>query len=334
MGGLVMTGHEQEYGGVGRDLRRARQACGQEISSAAQVLRINSSHLRALEEGRFGDLPAAVYVRGYVRAYADYLHLDADEMLRRVHQEHYAEVENEELNFPAAPDELRPPGSGILLYALAIAALVISGWYYLHGAEEAASPQIAKPPELDSVLPAVPVSPENPSGPSEPSAISSQTSPDERAPVAPLIPSIEELLKSDGGMEPEASGSITGEAIPEQQRDTADLPPSPPLIASPGGVIAQASPSGAPASPVLLRATADTWMQLIRPDGTEVKSWVMRAGEEYVPPGEEGLSLTIGNAAALRLFLDGAEQSPLGERGAVIRGLPLDAAILRERFKP
>lgn len=361
MGGLVMTGPEQEYGGVGRDLRRARQACGQEISNAAQYLRINSSHLTALEEGRFGDLPAAVYVRGYIRTYANYLHLDPEEMLRRVHEEHYAEAETEELNFPAVPEELRPYGRGILFYALVLTTVVFSTWYYLYGVNEVSGPQIAQPPEFDSVLSALPAKRENLPEPPEPPAISSQASPDEQIPLAPLIPSVEELVKSERrqeaggqtsqmedasqeagksalvpgsllGLDGAAADAASGEALPEPQEAT-KLPPSPPLLAGPGGAIAAAFPPPLSQSRVLLRATADTWMQVLRPDGTEVKSWIMRAGEEYVPSSGEGLSLTIGNAGALRLFLDGAELPPLGKNEAVIRELPLDASILRERFK-
>lgn len=357
-----MTGHEQEYGGVGRDLRRARLACGQEVTGAAQALRINSGHLTALEEGRFGDLPAAVYVRGYIRAYAAYLNLDAEEMLRRVHQEHYAAAETEGLNFPAAPHELQPPGAGIMFYALLIVAAVLGAWYYLYGSYEEPEQQIAQPPVLDGVLPAAPAPPETLPGPPEQPANLSLTPSDEQEPVAPLIPSVDELVRPEIAVEngagragqaeklpqgSEESGSLSagargldgaegsvaaGEMVTEKQQESAGLPPSPPLLASPGATIAT-PPSGVLQSPVLLRATADTWMQVIRPDGTEVKSWVMRAGEEYVPSGEAGLSLTIGDAGALHLYLDGVDVSALGEKGKVIRELPLDAATLRVRFR-
>lgn len=362
-----MTGHEQEYGGVGRDFRRARLASGQEVTGAAQVLRINSSHLTALEEGRYGELPAAVYVLGFVRAYAGYLQLDPDEMVRRVHQEHFAAAETEGLNFPAAPVELRAPSSGVMFYALLVAAVIIGAWYYLSGVNETPEQLIAHPPaESAGGPPPISAAPENRPALQDPSALSSSPPPEaELVPAAPLIPSVDELVNMDktveGAAHPPAPGAdqqpqpekdallSEGEkregqeapggapadaAAPDRRQETTELPASPPLLTGPGGAAMTPSPSASPKPPVLLRASSDTWMQVIRSDGSEVKSWVMRAGEEYVPPGEAGLSLTIGNAGALSIFIDGAELAPLGEKGAVMRALPLDAASLRARFGP
>lgn len=108
------------------------------------------------------------------------------------------------------------------------------------------------------------------------------------------------------------------------------LAPSPPLQAEP----APAPESGALASaPVVLRASADTWIQVSKANGAVLKSWVMRAGEQYVPPTDQtGLKAMIGNAGVLTVYVDGAALPPLGAKGAVIRDLPLDAAELKVRF--
>ena len=60
----------------GARLRRARMRRGIELEQIAQVTKINPTYLRFLEEERFDDLPAAVYVRGIVGAYARYCGLD------------------------------------------------------------------------------------------------------------------------------------------------------------------------------------------------------------------------------------------------------------------
>jgi len=70
---------EAEAGSSGYDgarLRRARMRRGLELEQIAQVTKINSTYLRFLEEERFDDLPAAVYVRGFVGAYARCCGLD------------------------------------------------------------------------------------------------------------------------------------------------------------------------------------------------------------------------------------------------------------------
>lgn len=61
----------------GARLRRARVRRGAELEEISRVTKINTTYLRGLEEERFEDLPAAVYVRGFVTAVARHLRLDA-----------------------------------------------------------------------------------------------------------------------------------------------------------------------------------------------------------------------------------------------------------------
>ena len=59
-------------------LRRewARLLRGLEIDDVAASTKVNPTYLRFLEEERFDDLPAVVYVRGFVSAYARLLGID------------------------------------------------------------------------------------------------------------------------------------------------------------------------------------------------------------------------------------------------------------------
>ncbi len=61
----------------GARLRRSRLARGVDLEAIASVTKVNPSYLRFLEEDRFEALPAPVYVRGFVNAYARYLGLEA-----------------------------------------------------------------------------------------------------------------------------------------------------------------------------------------------------------------------------------------------------------------
>lgn len=60
----------------GARLRRSRLLRGLDVGEIAQVTKINPTYLRFLEEERFDVLPAPVYVRGFVAAYARCLGLD------------------------------------------------------------------------------------------------------------------------------------------------------------------------------------------------------------------------------------------------------------------
>ena len=66
---------------LGETLRRARQAKGITIEDAERVTRIPKKYLEALEVEDYGILPAPVYARGFLRSYAGYLGLDAQELL-------------------------------------------------------------------------------------------------------------------------------------------------------------------------------------------------------------------------------------------------------------
>jgi len=54
----------------GASLRRARLRHGHDLERIAAVTKINPTYLRFLEEEQFEDLPASVYVRGFLVAYA------------------------------------------------------------------------------------------------------------------------------------------------------------------------------------------------------------------------------------------------------------------------
>ena len=66
----------------GSRLRRARLRQGVELIEIAGVTKVNPTYLSFIEEERFDDLPANVYVRGFVMGYATCLGLDAQRVAR------------------------------------------------------------------------------------------------------------------------------------------------------------------------------------------------------------------------------------------------------------
>ena len=69
---------------VGERLRDAREIKGIDLFRAERDTKIRSKYLAALEDGDFTDLPGDVYTRGFIRNYATYLGLDADEIAARL----------------------------------------------------------------------------------------------------------------------------------------------------------------------------------------------------------------------------------------------------------
>jgi len=74
---------EEERGDYnGALLRRARLRRGLEIQKIAELTKVSPHNLKLIEEERYDALPAAVYVRGFVQAYADCLGLDGRAVAR------------------------------------------------------------------------------------------------------------------------------------------------------------------------------------------------------------------------------------------------------------
>jgi flagellar biosynthesis protein FlhG len=59
-----------------------RLSQGVEIPDIAQRTKISAAHLRAIEAEAIADLPALVYVQGFVQEIAKYLRLDAQQVVR------------------------------------------------------------------------------------------------------------------------------------------------------------------------------------------------------------------------------------------------------------
>lgn len=66
---------------VGHKLRVARESLGLSYRDMADITKIQPNFLKYLEDERFEELPAEVYVRGFLRSYARELRLDENEIM-------------------------------------------------------------------------------------------------------------------------------------------------------------------------------------------------------------------------------------------------------------
>jgi cytoskeletal protein RodZ len=87
-----------------------------------------------------------------------------------------------------------------------------------------------------------------------------------------------------------------------------------------------------PDSEITVRATGTSWVEIIRNDGGEVMTRLMRDGETYIVDSREKLYLSTGNAGGIELMFSDGLVKPVGERGEILRDLPLDVERLRSRL--
>ena len=94
-------------------LQRARLGLELDVDQVAADLKIRKVYLVAIEDGRFDDLPGPTYAVGFVRAYADYLALDSEEIVQRFKEEVEGLDERLQLVFLTPSPESRVPGGAL-----------------------------------------------------------------------------------------------------------------------------------------------------------------------------------------------------------------------------
>ena len=103
---------------IGDYLKTERETRRLSIEEVSNTTRIPRRTLESLEDNRFEDLPSGVFVRGFIKAYASAVDIDADEVLARFDQERPQTLSPAPL---ATVHRLSP--HGVLWWAITTAAL-------------------------------------------------------------------------------------------------------------------------------------------------------------------------------------------------------------------
>lgn len=72
---------------VAEQLRTAREAQKLSVRQVAEITKLRTDHVTALEEGNFDAFVAPVYIRGFVRTYAGLLKLDVPNVMAALEAE-------------------------------------------------------------------------------------------------------------------------------------------------------------------------------------------------------------------------------------------------------
>ncbi len=79
---------------------------------------------------------------------------------------------------------------------------------------------------------------------------------------------------------------------------------------------------------IVLRALQDSWVQVRDRKDALLLTRVLRSGDTYYVPNQDGLTLLTGNAGGIAIEVDGVAVAPLGPVGAVRRQIALDPVRL------
>ena len=316
------TGHA-----VGRLLREQREERGISIEEVAKSLRIRAAFLKAIEQGRFEELPGAAYIPAFLRGYASYLGLDAQKVLTAYQLSGSLPVVRPvslPADFPMA-ERRAPVGLAVLTVLLVIAA-GYAVWHYLPQQQPIVAEKV--PPVPDRLLAERP--PKDDASTSEtahlasapavvtPSQVQSRVrsappAPAAQAPAvasapapAPAVPPETPLVPPPAVIAVPAAPPPVMMTVPSAGQALAAQPPAvetpspPPATETQEAVARPAPPTSADPAMVVATPTksdtkvivrANSWVELRSPNGDVLAQTYVRAGESYVVPA--GISYRI-----------------------------------------
>lgn len=298
---------------LGQYLRQARERRGVSLDDIARVTRIRRPHLEALEADRYGDLPAAPFVRGFLAAYAKQVGLPADDVLAR-----YQAMGSAALPATPSPSPLpadgpsAPPGapspvpsrsevgapqsSGgphgsrsilVLVGLVGVGALAVVGSILARPSVAPVRPVVATPPVAVPAASVVPAA--EPAAPEATPAVTEAETASVAAPEA-----------TPAGPAPAVTQTPASRPVPA--RAEATQPTSPAVATVPER-----------RSTLAFSATEDTWLQVTIDGGAPVEA-SLRPGDRVSWQGGR-FDVVVGNAGGVTVEFDGVAQPPLGESG-------------------
>lgn len=145
---------------VGETLRAARLARGLTLEEASHTLRISLSQLSSLEDNE-ENLMCDVYTLGFLKLYAHYLGLDAQNLIQRFKDQVTHHPKSNLLIFPAPLPGRGIPSRAILTLCFCALMAIIIGWWWLNPAGPIPTLAVDLPKTEESILkvktPPVPV---------------------------------------------------------------------------------------------------------------------------------------------------------------------------------
>lgn len=345
----------------GDELRRDRELRNITREQLAGVTRVSVRHITALEAGRWEQLPAKVFSRGFVRSIANHLGLDPDRIVAGFSAvwDDWAQAEEERLHekarasgeFPRPVTRRRGRPSAAVL-GLAVAALLAV----------ATGVTVVLKPGLRARVGAV-----GQAVPGRPDAAAAAVRPREATPVPlalpPSVAAATVPVPSTGAAPGAGDGSSEAATATQPGQASQPLPSSlaaQPSQASPASPSQQPLPSaaGAPSSPagprvppapgvqpaaaspappapaggmkLTLTFLDDCWTE-VGVDGQVVAAELCRKGTTREFVGQAKFTLTLENARNVTVSVDGRPVRSLGAApgSAVVKNFVIDGATAR-----
>lgn len=286
----------RDRAGVGALLKASRLRVGEDLRDIAGILRIRYVYMEAIEDGRYEALPGPTYAAGFIRAYAEHLGLDSEEVVRRFKAEGTAGREAADLVFPEPIPEPGIPGGAVILVGIVVAVVAYGAWY-VNTSEDGFLAELVSP--LPDRLANLVEGEGRPSGQTSPAATPEPT------PEAKTEPAPEPTPQATPEPAPEPAtptsqpqGESTAASAPAQTAEPTPEPapeptPEPETAAAP---VAEPAPTETTAAPPEAAAGAEAPQPAAA--ATEAASTAEPAPVRRVPGSETTAATPAGQPAA------------------------------------
>ena len=296
---------------IGQDLRTAREAQKLDLAEVAEAIHVNLNSLKALEEGDFHSPPGPVFMRGFMRSYANYIGVDTESLQQRLSGLLGEKDSNHTLQRVKAVRISEPPATANVWTKVALGAIVLAValivYLYL--------PENTFTPEPETVA-TEPEAPETPEASAEAAPTDSVAEAPEGAPVEEAPAAVEETA------EPEA------EVVAEAEVPEAEAPAGEPEAVAAAEAPEAEAPAVAPVLPLLLKVEAlePTWVGIAVDDQTPIDV-KFDPSDTFEWEANSGFQIIIGNSRSVLLSLDG-KSVPLEKDPPKLVQLTLDRDFL------
>ena len=344
---------------IGQALKVEREKSNFSLLYIADITRLSSAHLEALEAGNFASLPGVGYIPGYIRNYCKTIGIDSTSYIARFKALSNEVTKKPEYSFPVQALVPRIAGSMVAMSAVLVGLAVYVGWTVL-SYNQAPDDELISSTISQSEQPAILI--ESKAGLSG-QPLKPAVQPDVMAGVVDNTADNVRTLKTQlDTFQPNSTTEAAavnqnpplrqidavpdkimpeGESLTQNNRitlATADNPVgSAPLPTATQkndlalkGVAAQAT-SRVPEEEVVIKATASAWIEVTRADGEVLVTRLMRDGDELLLSTNDDLFLSTGNAGGLRLEMLNLSAFDAGQTGEILRDLRLNRESLVTR---
>ncbi len=252
----------------GELLRRAREALSLSQKQIAVQLNLKEKIVAALDTGDFDNLPASIYVKGYIRSYARAVNLDADTLIEIYENMDNSSDRDDQPEIvpdvkPATPSHQREsPFKVVTHFVMFVFAIVLIAWW--------------QSPNVVGVVP---------------------------APEAPRASMGGTYAGGFTYTYPAISHANTFVATSDADVDTPDITNTPKIMDDSDGAELSVAPTNRGVLEMTL--TAESWVEIYDRHGEQQYLGLGADGETIRVIAETPLSVTLGNATAVSVGFNG-----------------------------